>query len=68
MKKEKLNIYVGKKVGVLFFDDDLRFGTLGQGKGLGNGLYNDDPSWYHLKEERLSFRSSHVKKIKEVTL
>lgn len=64
MKKSKLNQYVGKAVTISFKDGDVLSGTLGHGKGLGNNLYNDDKSHYHLKESHLTFRAHHVKKIK----
>lgn len=64
MKKSELDKYVGKLVTILFQDGDVLSGTLGHGMGMGNNLYNDDKSYYHLKENHLTFRAYHVKKIK----
>jgi gluconate kinase len=66
MTKQALNKYIGKRVEVTFTDGDVLHGTLGQGMGLGNRLYNDDKSYYNLPENNLTFRAYHVKKIKEL--
>ena len=66
MKKSELNQYVGKLVTISFQDGDILRGTLCHGMGLGNGLYNDDKSYYNLPENNLTFRAYHVKKIKEI--
>lgn len=63
MKKSELDKYVGKLVAILFHDGDVLGGTLGHGMGIGNNLYNNDKSYYHLKGMNLSFRAYHVKKI-----
>ena len=65
MTKQALNNYIGKRVEVVFTDGDVLRGTLGQGMGLGNRLYNEDKSYYNLPENNLTFRAYHVKKIKE---
>lgn len=66
MTKQALNKYIGKHVEVTFTDGDVTIGTLRHGMGLGNMVYNEDKSYYSLPEDHVSFRTYHVKKIKEL--
>lgn len=57
-----LNDYIGKKVKITFYDNEVHIGTLAKGdtcygfnKWIGKG--------YHLEEKRLGFKKSYVKKI-----
>ena len=50
---EKLNSLLGKRVKVLFFDDEIKVGILGKAKYF--------PDYYEV--ENCAFRKSHVKKV-----
>lgn len=64
MKDEKLDLYIGKKVIITFYDNEKCSGTLGKGS------INYDNEWqgkgYHLEEIRLGFRKTHVKKVEVI--
>ncbi len=59
--REYLESFIGKKVKVTFWDNDIRVGVLKNNKA---GVWWECPKWYHI--DNLSFRLSHLKKIEEV--
>ncbi|MCK9576915.1 MAG: hypothetical protein M0R51_13510 [Clostridia bacterium] len=69
MKREILENYVGKKVRVVFFDDDEAGGVLQRG----NDLFTSPKKYYYIKylwgnhfANGVFFVLSHIKKIEEI--
>lgn len=61
LTRELLERYEGKKVKVVFFDNDMCEGTLVLGMGIGNGFIVQKPKMYTIGN--LCFRLSHIKSI-----
>lgn len=61
MTEKQMNKYIGKKVKITFFDNDICIGTLAKGETYYD--FNWVEKGYHLEEKRLGFKKSHVKKI-----
>jgi len=61
MKRKDLEKYLGKRVAVTLFDNDVCVGVL----QIGDGFFKN-PKWYNLTESNMVFRTSHVKKVVEV--
>ena len=61
LTRELLESYAGKKVKVVFFDNDICEGTLFIGMGIGNGFIVQKPKMYTIGN--LCFRLSHIKSI-----
>lgn len=61
MTKKQMTKYVGKKVKITFTDNEICIGTLAKGDTYYN--FNWNGKGYHLEENRLGFRISHVKKV-----
>lgn len=61
LTRELLESYAGKKVKVVFFDNDMCEGTLVLGMGIGNGFIVQKPKMYTIGN--LCFRLSHIKSI-----
>ena len=61
LTRELLESYEGKKVKVIFFDNDMCEGTLVLGMGIGNGFIVQKPKMYTIGN--LCFRLSHIKSL-----
>lgn len=61
LTRELLESYAGKKVKVVFFDNDMCEGTLVLGMGIGNGFIVQKPKMYTVGN--LCFRLSHIKSL-----
>lgn len=61
LTRELLESYAGKKVKVVFFDNDTCEGILVLGMGIGNGFIVQKPKMYTIGN--LCFRLSHIKSI-----
>lgn len=61
LTRELLESYEGKKVKVVFFDNDMCEGTLVLGMGIGNGFIVQKPKMYTIGN--LCFRLSHIKSL-----
>lgn len=61
LTRELLESYAGKKVKIVFFDNDICEGTLVLGMGIGNGFIIQKPKMYTIGN--LCFRLSHIKSI-----
>lgn len=61
LTRELLESYAGKKVKVVFFDNDMCEGTLVLGMGIGNGFIVKKPKMYTIGN--LCFRLSHIKSL-----
>lgn len=64
MEHEKLLSYVGKKVRITFFDDDVMTGVLGFASSFGAKYGYRKVHCFYI--DNLCFRCSHVKKLEEV--
>jgi hypothetical protein len=62
MRRDLLEAFIGKKVQITLFDKSTYTGTL----KLGNGFF-EQPKMYHIAEEPIAFRCSHVIKCIEFT-
>jgi hypothetical protein len=68
MKRTELEKYLGKKVKITLFDDDIIIGTLRKGEEYRELL---KPKHYYLEGDyknivrHITFRCSHVKRLKE---
>ena len=67
MTREHLESYIDKYVRVYLKNDTRAYvGELIKGFGIGNGMYlTGKKKWYYLKGGTLTFRLSHVRRIKE---
>lgn len=61
LTREVLESFAGKKVKVVFFDNDMCEGTLVLGMGIGNGFIVQKPKMYTIGN--LCFRLSHIKSL-----
>lgn len=67
MTRERLESFIGKQV-VMYLKNDNKVyvGELIKGFGIGNEMYlTGKKKWYYLKGGTLTFRLSHVRRIKE---
>lgn len=64
MKRDYLETYIGKQVELTLFDGSIYKGLLRKGMVIGNGYVIEKRNTYNISN--LSFRLSHVKKIKEL--
>ena len=61
LTRELFESFAGKKVKIVFFDNDICEGTLVLGMGIGNGFIVQKPKMYTIGN--LCFRLSHIKSI-----
>lgn len=61
LTRELLESYAGKKVKVVFFDNDMCEGTLVLGMGIGNGFIVKKSKMYTVGD--VCFRLSHIKSL-----